>query len=226
MDDERTERGGGFLKFLLLLAVVGIVILILWATGLIHWESTPDEQKETEHEVVVANTNKGFEVSEADWKALQNEVHSLRKELDQLKANTGKQTAVTRQQTTATQPVKQTTTTTTETAKATTTANDITLSNYSHDWVEYNATVALKNNTDKTVTSVTGRIYYYDMKGNMLDYQDFSTPITIEPGLVKSFKLKGYGHDENYAYYKSETSYTKRDRKYKVSFELKSYKTR
>lgn len=231
MDDERTENRGGFIKFLLFLAVVAIIVAVLWATGLIRWESTPDEKEQDEPELVIDPAQGDFVVSEADWNALQREVRQLRKEVNQLKADAGKATTAPRQTSSSNKPAAQQTTQSipaqaTSTTVSQVTQNDITLSKYSHDWVQPNATVAFKNNLAKTVTSISGRIIYYDMSGNMLDYQDFTKSITIEPNMVKSITLNGYGYRENYAYYKSELVPGNEDRKYKVKFELKSYKTK
>ena len=99
----------------------------------------------------------------------------------------------------------------------------ITMTSYSHHWSNYNATISLKNNTLCTITSVTGRIIYYDMNGNVLDYQDFTKKITIESGFAQSITINGFGYSEHYAYYKSDVWSSKYT--YKVKFELQSYKT-
>lgn len=238
MDDERTENHGGFIKVLLFLAVVAIIVAVLWATGLIRWESTPEEMEQEDPELVIAPAQGDFVVSETEWNVLQSEVRQLRKEMNALKADAGKSATAPHQTTSSNKPAQQTTQQTAQPAQpaqttskpaATTTAiqvtqNDITLANYSHDWVKPEATVALKNNLSQTVTSISGRMIYYDMGGNMLDYQDFTKSVTIESGMVRSITLKGYGYRDNYAYYKNEPVPGNEDRKYKVKFELKSYK--
>ena len=94
---------------------------------------------------------------------------------------------------------------------------------YSHDWLEHDAQISVKNNTTRDITSITGRMVYYDMSGNMLDYQDFTRNIDVERGMTKRFSLPGYNYEEDYAYYKNEARSNKPNNRYKVTFILKSY---
>lgn len=213
MEYEQENKGGGLIKFILFIAFLLILFTLLLSTGVINLGNKTARQAD-ETEQIVCTTSDGFVVSASEWNALVKEVEVLRKEVAQLKGKSG---AAPRQTVNATKQPSQTT----AVGK-----DDITLSNYSHDWVDYRATVALKNNTSKTISSVSGRMIYYDMSGNMLDYQDFTKSITIDPGFVKSFSLDGYGSRDNYAYYKSTVMASNPNRKYKVKFELKSYQTK
>lgn len=224
MNDEYQERSGrGVINLMLITIVIGVVAIFIFK---LVGSSNETEEVVTDFSIedeLGIQTSEQFTITEEQWNALNEEVKELRNEVAQLRKELPqvKKSSVT--------PAKQTTQTTTKPTKQTSSStsvngNDVTLANYSHEFLGSTARLSLKNNTDKIITSITGRIIYYDMSGNMLDYQDFTKSTTIDPGMVKSIDLKGFRTYDNYVYYKSNNANL--GNKYKVKFELQSYKTR
>lgn len=221
MNDNNNRNSDRFIKVLLIILCFAFIVVLFW-------NKLPNKTNEK-----TVNSEEEIYNIHSEIEELRQDVNLLRQEVQFLKSNN--RTKIPKEQTTTNNQVTtndQTTTKVTPSEPVTqqqtekVNSDDVTLAKYSHDWVQSEATVAFKNNTDRTITHLSGRIIYYDMSGNMLDYLDFSKPIEIESGMVKSISLKGYGYRENYAYYKSSTVPGESNRKYKVSFILKSYKTR
>jgi len=112
MNEERTERRGGFLTVLLFIILVGAIVLVALR--------------------VVGKSDGNIVISESEWTSLQNDVIALRQEVEQLtdiienpKTQPKKEPAPTPKP----EPVP--------TPKPT--QNDITLSSYSHEWGNVNA---------------------------------------------------------------------------------------
>ena len=250
--EENGRRSHWFLKTLLIVGLVLLAVYLIrnWdlvKSKLASWTKDHDQEIVEEQPAAMVPSYE-WETLQGQVNDLRNEVERLKDESRQLKneiqqLKNGQQTTNSKpipvQKTEPEKPLVQTTpvvtqptapapaqqsTSATQQPSCTFDPKAITLSNYTHDWVERMASVSFKNNTSRRISQVTGRMIYYDMSGNMLDYYDFTKSIDIEPGMVKSIELPGYGHKDNYAYYKSQISVTKPDRKYKVSFELKSYK--
>lgn len=76
------------------------------------------------------------------------------------------------------------------------------------------AQVILKNTGDKEVASISYRIYYKDLKGNDIDYADYQTDRSIEPGLSRRFGIWGYGEA-------GEFYYNEKIKNFKYTFEIR-----
>lgn len=98
----------------------------------------------------------------------------------------------------------------------------VTMENFEQRWLDHEATIALKNNTNEEIYNVAYRITYLDMNGKALDYEDFTSTIDIEPGMVKKTDIPAYEHERFYQYYKNAEKYDDHP-KFKVAFELKDY---
>ena len=215
-DAKRSEGGVG--KLLLIILVVVGVVITMWGIGMIQ---TEDEEyttlpiEETYDEI-------NFEINETEWQNMQIKLHKQQEDIQQLRSeikNLQTELKALQKSNTKTTPTPTTKTTTTTNVDA----NAVTMVSYTHTWLEETAKLSLRNNTDQTITKISARITYYDMNGNMLDYRDIIKDITIEPKMSRSIQIPGFGTDEHYAYYKSDTFYSQQ-RKYKVQFELKSCK--
>lgn len=222
MEEYGTRKPHRFLGWLILAGLALLVLYLIQNKDLVKSKISPVEEYDDQEAVAIEQPEATTQTYELD--ALQDEVNELRNEVEQLKQevqrlkNT-KPVASPQQAPAATAaPTAQQATQATKSSNS----QDVTLEKYTHDWTQPNASVSLKNNTDHRISQVSGRMVYYDMSGNMLDYQDFTKTVDIEPGMVKSIVLSGYGYKDHYAYYKNDAyNY---DRKYKVVFELKSYK--
>lgn len=228
MNEEYQERSGrGLMNLLLIVFIVSGIVLAMWQVGIFGNDSSEDETTE--------EPQKEFTITEEEWKTHQSRLHQQHSNIQQMRAeikqlqnevNTLKQAKPTVTKPIATsKSAAATTTAKTTTSTSTTTSSNataITMVSYTHTWLEETAKISLRNNTDKTITKISARISYYDMNGNMLDYRDITKEITIEPKMSRACTIPGFGADEHYAYYKSDTFYSQQ-RKYKVKFELKSY---
>lgn len=224
MNDENQERTGrGLINLLLIIIIIAGIVFALWRVGIIS-SPKPTEPTTLVPENEEAITTVSMESIQTTLQAQQTEIKQLRADIQQLqteiqklkKAQTTKSVTTTSKQTTANS------TATTPAASIEGDANAVTLVSYTHGWLEENAKLSLKNNTNNTITRISARISYYDMSGNMLDYRDITKNIKIEPQMSRSIQIPGFGIEEHYAYYKSDTFYSEQ-RKYKVQFKLQSY---
>lgn len=218
MSENGYEKNGGNRSIYVIIFSALVLVLLLLVPECIRIFRSDAAKNEQDVNTEKAETRQadGFSVSEEEWSALQSKVAQLESEVLALKSA---QAGMAKSVKSSNDKPMSSSATNKPASQSLSTA--VTLASYNHDWNSREATVALKNNTAQTVTSVNGRLIYYDMKGNMLDYRDFTQSITIDPGMSKSFTMNGYGYRDHYAYYKSDSFGG--EHRYKVKFELQSF---
>lgn len=100
-------------------------------------------------------------------------------------------------------------------------SKDITMISYEQSWLDYEGTLALKNNTNEEINNIVFIIKYLDMSGNDLDYKEFSDFVRIAPGMTKKLNIPAYEYRRSYHYYKTKDS--SGHPTFKIKFVLKDY---
>ena len=98
----------------------------------------------------------------------------------------------------------------------------VTMMKYEQNWDDDHATISVRNNTENDIKNLTFRITYLDMKGNPLDYRNFSQTVSIASGMTRAIDINAFEKSRYYSYYKSE-SYPITPHRFKVKFELTGY---
>ena len=98
---------------------------------------------------------------------------------------------------------------------------DVTMVSYEQSWLDYEGTIALKNNTSEVIRNVSFVLTYLDMNDNELDYKEFNRIVTIEPGKTRKLDIEAYEHDRFYHYYKSKGDHD--NPAFKIKYQLKDY---
>ncbi len=104
------------------------------------------------------------------------------------------------------------------------TLNAVTMVSYEQGWLDDTGALALKNNTEEDIHNVSFRITYLDMKGNALDYEDYSSEVEIAPGMTKKVNITAYEHGRGYSYFRSEAR-PGMPHRFKIRFKLTGYNT-
>ena len=225
MDDNSVYDGNGSRRslFARVLIVVMLIVVVVLVVMFVRGGNGNDGDGEQSSAVASEIESLGHSMACYDSAAMAGEVAALRcdvnllkQEVEKLKSNTLPSSRTCNSETpTPSQPKSQ----------SSSSVDDIELVNYTQDGCSFSASMSLRNNTNKTVTAVSVRIVYTDMKGNDLDYYDYNNRIEIAPGMTKNVSIRAFGHSDHYYYYKSQSNCGS-NRQYKIKYQLMSYRTK
>lgn len=79
----------------------------------------------------------------------------------------------------------------------------VSMTKFEQTFLDSQAAIALRNNLPDTVYSVTYSLEFLSSKGVPEDFQEYTSKVTIPPGMTKKVEIPAYCHDRNYEYYKT-----------------------
>lgn len=82
----------------------------------------------------------------------------------------------------------------------------VTMVKFEQSWMDSEATVSLRNNTDAVVETIRFQLVFYDMDGQQIDYKKYTLNKSIDPGMARIFKIPAFQHDRQYHYYRTKES--------------------
>lgn len=79
----------------------------------------------------------------------------------------------------------------------------VSMTKFEQTFLDSQAAIALRNNLPDTVYSVTYSLEFLSSKGVPEDFQEYTSKVTIPPGMTKKVEIPAYCHDRSYEYYKT-----------------------
>ena len=223
MDEYSNKKPHRFLGWLILAGLLLLTVYLIRHFDTIKSKFSSLSKNDNQE---IAAEHPAVSAPSVEWEALQNEVEELRGEVERLK-----QEVQQLKNNTPASSTKQATVPEVTRTEQSLPANEqefnpnaLTVASFVQDWTDRDAHISIKNDTDRGIMGFRATVIYKSMNGDVLDYEEINQRIDIAPQMAKSIKIKGYGHDMNYAYYKSNVMSSQPDRKFKIEFVLNSYK--
>lgn len=80
----------------------------------------------------------------------------------------------------------------------------VTMVKFEQSWLDSEASISLRNNTQAVIETIRFQLVFYDMDGQQIDYKKYTLNKSIDPGMARIFKIPAFQHDRQYHYYRTK----------------------
>lgn len=82
----------------------------------------------------------------------------------------------------------------------------VTMVKFEQSWLDSEASISLRNNTQAVIETIRFQLVFYDMDGQQIDYKKYTLNKSIDPGMARIFKIPAFQPDRQYHYYRTKES--------------------